>query len=77
MGEALEETTCLDLARSEHNIAIAAARGRENDVLVEGERDECHERENVDGRADRTHRLWNELWIGFAQVLAFETSRHE
>jgi hypothetical protein len=57
VGEPVQEPACLDLFQLFHDIAVAAARGGSDNVLVEGPWDEYDEDEEVDHCADGAHGL--------------------
>lgn len=60
MGEAAEVPSRLDMLYLDNQVAIASARCRRDDVLIEGEGNEYNYDQEIDYGADGTHGLWSE-----------------
>ena len=73
----MEEAALVDALSLQNDVAVSAAAGGSNDILVEGKRDEYNDSEEVDGGADSAHALGKEGPGGFAHVAAAEPSRNE
>ena len=72
MGEPVEEAPLVDVLNMEDDVAVPAAAGSSHNVLVEGERDEDDDGEEVDGSTDCAHALGQQRSGGLAHVAAAE-----
>lgn len=68
----MEETPLVDVLGLEHDVAVAAAARRGDNVLVEGKGDKDNDGEQVDGGAHGAHALGQLGLAGLAQVPAPE-----
>ena len=77
MWETVEEAPLVDVLDMEDDVAIPAAAGGSDNILVEGEGDEDDDSDEVDGSADGAHALGEQGPRGFAHVAAAEAGGDE
>lgn len=77
MREAMQESALVGMFLFQHDVAISTARGSCDNVLVEGERDEYDDGEEVDGCADGAHAFGDFNMRRLAEVATAEAGAHK
>jgi len=77
VGEAVQEPALLRMLDLQHHVAVPAAAGRRNHVLVKDKRDKHNDGKKIHGGAHGAHALGDLLAVVLAQVDALEAGLHE
>ena len=73
----MQEAPLVDLLQLDDDIAISTTTRRSHNVLVEGERDEDHDGDEIDSSAYSAHALWNVGTVQLAHVATTEAGAHK
>lgn len=73
----MQEAALVYLLNLDHNISVPTATRRRDNILVEGERYEDDDSQEIDGGADGAHAFGDLDLVKLAQITAAEPSLHE